>query len=187
MARVVIALVMMLACVVRAHDWPQLLGPARNGVYAGTNLLSTWPKEGPRALWRKDVGQGFSGPVSASNRVVLFHRVDNAERVECFEAASGRRLWSFDYPTTYRDDFGFDEGPRATPTISGNRVYTYGADGILHSVDFVTGQKLWSADCKREFGARKGFFGNCVFTPGRRRISIAGRGRLKGRHRGVRS
>jgi outer membrane protein assembly factor BamB len=159
MARIVIVLVMMLACAVRAHEWPGLLGPARNGVYTGTNLLSTWPKEGPPVLWRKDVGQGFSGPVSASNRVVLFHRVDDKERVECFEAASGRQIWSFDYPTTYRDDFGFDEGPRATPTISGNRVYTYGAEGILHCIDFATGQKLWSFDCKTEFGARKGFFG----------------------------
>jgi outer membrane protein assembly factor BamB len=162
MARVLVVLVMMLGHAVRAHDWPQLLGPARNGVYAGTNLLSMWPKEGPRVLWRKDVGQGFSGPVSASNRVVLFHRVADAERVECFEAASGKQLWSFDYPTAYRDDFGFDEGPRAIPTISRNRVYTYGAEGILHSVDFATGQKLWSVDCKTEFGARKGFFGIAV-------------------------
>jgi outer membrane protein assembly factor BamB len=159
MARVVVVLVMLLACAVRAHDWPQLLGPARNGVYAGTNLLSTWSKEGPRVLWRKDVGQGFSGPVSASNRVVLFHRVDDGERVECFDAASGKQIWNFDYPTAYRDDFGFDEGPRATPAISGNRVYTYGAEGILHCVDFATGQRLWSVDCKTQFGARKGFFG----------------------------
>jgi len=159
MARAVIALVMMLACAVGAHDWPQLLGPTRNGVYGGTNLLGTWPKEGPRVMWRKDVGQGFSGPVSASNRVVLFHRVDDAEKVECFEAASGTQLWSFASPTAYRDDFGFDEGPRATPTISGHRVYIYGAEGILHSINFATGQKLWSVDCKAEFGARKGFFG----------------------------
>jgi len=159
MARAIVVFVMMLACAVRAHDWPQLLGPARNGIYAGTNLLSTWPKEGPGVLWRKDVGQGFSGPISASNRVILLHRVDDKERVECFEAASGSQLWSFDYPTTYRDDFGFDEGPRATPTISGNRVYTYGAEGILHCIDFATGQKLWGVDCKTEFGARKGFFG----------------------------
>ncbi len=150
---------MMLACAVRAHDWPQLLGPGRNGVYIGTNLLSTWPKEGPRVLWRRDVGQGFSGPVGDSNRVVLFHRVDDTERVDCFEADSGRQIWSFAYPTSYRDDFGFDAGPRATPTISGHRVYTYGAEGILHSVDFATGRKLWSVDCKTEFGARKGFFG----------------------------
>ena len=142
-----------------AHDWPQLLGPARNGVYSGTNLLSTWPKEGPRVLWRKDVGQGFSGPVSASNRVVLFHRIEDKERVECFDAHSGKQLWAFDYPTAYRDDFGFDEGPRATPTISGNRVYTYGAEGMLHCIDFASGKKVWNVDCKAQFGAGKGFFG----------------------------
>ena len=161
MARVVIvlALVMLLACAARAHDWPQLLGPARNGVYTGTNLLRAWPKEGPQVIWRKDAGEGFSGPVGASNRVVLFHRIEDAERVECFEAASGRQLWSFAYPTAYRDDFGRGDGPRATPTISGNRVFTYGAEGILHCIDFDMGKKLWSVDCKAEFGARKGFFG----------------------------
>jgi outer membrane protein assembly factor BamB len=159
MARVVVLLVIMLACAVRAHDWPQLLGPARNGVYADTNLLGAWPKEGPRVLWRKDAGEAFSGPVSASNRVVLLHRINDAERVECFEAVSGTQLWSFAYPTAYRDDFGRGDGPRATPVISGNRVYTYGAEGILHSLDFASGQKLWSVDCKMEFGARKGFFG----------------------------
>src|SRR5688572_29238737 len=133
---------MVVACAGSAQDWPQLLGPTRNGVYAGTNLLSTWPKEGPSVLWRKDVGQGFSGPVSASNRVVLFHRVDDKERIECLDAQTGRTLWAFDYATAYRDDFGFDEGPRATPTISDNRVYTYGAEGMLHCVDFSTGKKL---------------------------------------------
>ena len=159
MARVVIALVTLMVWAAHAHDWPQLLGPGRNGIYAGTNLLSSWPKEGPRVLWRKDTGEGFSGPVGASNRVVLFHRIDDAERVECFEVASGRQLWSFAYPTAYRDDYGRGDGPRATPTISGNRVYTYGAEGILHAIDIGNGQKLWSVDCKTEFGARQGFFG----------------------------
>jgi outer membrane protein assembly factor BamB len=157
--RVLILLLMGLGCAGSAQDWPQLLGPTRNGVYAGSNLLSAWPKEGPRVVWRKDVGQGFSGPVSASNQVVLFHRVEDNERIECVDAQSGRTLWAFDYATAYRDDFGFDEGPRATPTISGNRVYTYGAEGMLHCVDFSTGKKLWNVDCKTEFGARKGFFG----------------------------
>src|SRR5688572_25656257 len=159
MARVVIALVTLIACAAHAHDWPQLLGPGRNGVYAGTNLLGTWPKEGPQVLWRNDAGEGFSGPVSASNRVVLFHRIDDPERVECFEAASGKQLWSFAYPTAYPDDFGRGDGPRATPMISGSRVYTYGAEGILHCIDFAAGKKLWSVDCKAELGARKGFFG----------------------------
>jgi outer membrane protein assembly factor BamB len=159
MVRVLTALVVTLASVAYAQEWPQLHGPARNSVYPSTNLLSTWPKEGPRVLWQKEVGQGFAGPVSASNRVVLFHRTNDSERVECFEASSGRQIWAFNYPAAYRDDFGFDEGPRATPTIFGNRVYTYGAEGALHCLDYANGKRLWSVDCKAQFGARKGFFG----------------------------
>src|SRR6266850_3404799 len=98
-----------------AQDWPQFLGPMRNGIYPGTNLAATWPKEGPPTLWKKEIGQGFSGPVVAAGKLVLFHRIDDKEIVECLEAATGKRTWRFDYPTSYRDDLGFDEGPRATP------------------------------------------------------------------------
>jgi outer membrane protein assembly factor BamB len=147
------------ACASRAKDWPQFLGPTRNGVYQGTNLAPTWPKEGPSTLWKKEIGQGFSGPIAALGKVILFHRIENKETVECFEAATGKRTWVFDYPTSYRDDFGFDEGPRATPTIASGRVYTYGAQGKLHCVDFDSGKRLWAVDAQKEFGAKKGFFG----------------------------
>src|SRR5688500_12348375 len=109
MVRIFAALVVMIASAAYAQDWPQLHGPARNGIFPGTNLLSAWPKDGPRVLWRKDVGQGFSGLVSASNCVVLFHRVEDQERIDCFEALSGKKIWGFEYPAAYRDDFGFDE------------------------------------------------------------------------------
>jgi outer membrane protein assembly factor BamB len=140
-------------------DWPQFLGPTRNGVYAGADLAENWPKDGPPIVWQKSIGQGFSGPVVAEHKLVLFNRVKDEETVECLDAKTGRQLWSFAYPTAYQDDFGFDEGPRATPSIAGGRVYTYGAEGILHCLDFATGKKLWSVDAKKDFGAAKGFFG----------------------------
>src|SRR5882672_1966618 len=99
----------------RATDWPQFLGPDRNGVYHGDDLADSWPKEGPANVWQKKVGQGFSGPAVAAGRLVLFHRIENKEVVECLDARDGKTVWHFDYPTAYRDDFGFDEGPRATP------------------------------------------------------------------------
>src|ERR1700720_3303275 len=129
----------LLAVAAQASDWPQFLGPTRNGIYAGLNLPATWPKEGPPQLWQKKVGQGFSGPVVASGKLVLFHRLNDKETVECLDAKTGKPIWSFDYRTAYRDDFGFDEGPRATPAIADDRVYTYGAEGALHCLDFVTG------------------------------------------------
>jgi outer membrane protein assembly factor BamB len=142
-----------------SSEWPQFLGPTRNGVYSGTNLADSWPKEGPPILWQKSVGQGFSGPVVANGKLILFHRLENREVVECLDAHTGKQLWLHDYPTAYRDDFGFDEGPRATPAIAEGWVYTFGAEGMLHCLDLDTGKKLWSVDAKGQFRAPKGFFG----------------------------
>src|SRR5437762_4469729 len=142
-----------------ASDWPQFLGPTRNGVYGGTALPEAWPKEGPPVVWQKKVGQGFSGPVVASGKLILFHRLEDKETVECFDGSTGKRHWSFDYPTGYHDDFGFDEGPRATPAIADGRVYTYGAEGALHCLDLASGKSLWTVDARTEFHAPKGFFG----------------------------
>ncbi len=137
-------------------DWPQFLGPERNGSYPGTLAgLSL----NSRPLWKKDVGAGFSSPVFAANKLILFHRSGNSEIVECLDAKTGARLWKFEYASNYRDDFGFDEGPRGTPAIAGGRVYTFGAEGVLHSLDLSSGKKLWRVDTHPKFGVKKGFFG----------------------------
>ncbi|MDH3584003.1 MAG: PQQ-like beta-propeller repeat protein, partial [Phycisphaerae bacterium] len=75
------------------------------------------------------------------------------------DAASGKTKWRFAYRTNYVDDFGFDNGPRAVPTISGGRVYTHGASGMLHCLDLATGKQLWSVDTVARFASGKGFFG----------------------------
>jgi outer membrane protein assembly factor BamB len=142
-----------------AVDWPQFLGPTRNSIYAGPPLAASWPKDGPPIVWQRKVDQGFSGPAVASGKLILFHRIEDKEAIECLDANTGKTLWTFDYPTTYRDDFGFDEGPRATPAISDDHVYTYGAQGVLTCLDLATGKKAWGLDAKKEFHAPKGFFG----------------------------
>ena len=140
-------------------DWPQFFGPDRNGVYDGPALSESWGTRGPTVVWRKGVGQGLSGPVVAGDRLVLFHRVNNREVVEAMDAATGKTLWQYGYPTAYRDDFGFDEGPRAVPVVAGGIVYTFGAEGQLHAVDLETGKRLWSEDTMRRFRVPKNFFG----------------------------
>ena len=142
-----------------AQDWPQFLGPARDGRYTGAPLAADWPDGGPRRLWSRPVGAGFAGPVVAGDRLILFHRVGGAEVVEALDAATGGVLWRYDYPTTYRDDFGFDEGPRSVPVVHGGRVYTFGAQGRLHAVDVETGAGVWQVDTHARYGVRKGFFG----------------------------
>ncbi|MDA1093877.1 MAG: PQQ-like beta-propeller repeat protein [Acidobacteria bacterium] len=145
--------------VVTAQDWPQLLGPTRNGAYSGVSLSETWPEGGPTRLWERPVGAGFAGPAVVGDRVILFHRVGGDEVVEALAAESGETVWRYAYPTTYRDDFGFDEGPRSVPVVADGRVHTYGAQGQLHTVDLATGAALWHVDTHARYAVRKGFFG----------------------------
>jgi len=140
-------------------DWPQFLGPTRNGVYPGIDLADAWPAAGPRALWKKDIGQGFAGPVVSAGRLVLFHRLEDRETVDCLDARTGDRLWRADYPTHYQDDFGFDEGPRATPAIVDGKIYTFGAEGMLNCWGLADGKNFWRVDTRQQFTAPKGFFG----------------------------
>lgn len=142
-----------------AQDWPQILGPNRNGIYTGPEIVPSFPRSGPPALWKRDVGAGFAGPAVVGDRLILFHRVKNRETVEAMDANTGKTIWTFDYPTSYRDDFGFDEGPRAVPVIAGERVFTHGADGMLHGIDLASGKMLWSVDTRKVFDAPKGYFG----------------------------
>ena len=142
-----------------AQDWPQILGPGRNGIYTGAPIVASFPRTGPPLVWQRDVGAGFAGPAVAAGKLALFHRVNNRETVEAMDAVTGKTLWSFDYPTSYRDDFGFDEGPRAVPVIAGGRVFTHGADGWLHGLEMASGRKLWSVDTRRVFDAPKAYFG----------------------------
>ena len=103
--------------------------------------------------------QGFSGPVVVQGRVILFHRIGNEEIVDAIDARTGAAQWRYAYPTTYRDDFGFDEGPRAVPVVADGIVYTFGAEGQLHAIDLAKGTRLWSDDTMQRFDVPKGFFG----------------------------
>ena len=146
------------AWVVCADDWPDFRGPSRDGSSA-EHLTGTLPPDGPELVWERAVGAGFSNPVVSNGRLILFHRQGGSEVVEALEAESGNPIWKYESPTSYRDDFGFDEGPRASPVIAGGQVYVFGAQGILSCLRFSTGKKIWSLDTHREFGVRKGFFG----------------------------
>ena len=147
-----------LAFSARANDWPQFLGPDRNGT-SGESLSIAWSANSPKVLWKKPVGAGFAGPTVVSNTVILFHRRGEGEILEAFDAQNGNSKWQNDVPTAYRDDFGFDEGPRAVPVVAQNRVYTFGAEGQLHALDLADGKRVWSVDTARRFGVPKGFFG----------------------------
>jgi outer membrane protein assembly factor BamB len=166
-----------------AADWPQILGPSRDGVYAGPSLADSWPASGPRKVWQKTVGQGLAGPAVAGDRLILFHRIGDEEIVDALDARTGEARWRYAYRTAYRDDFGFDEGPRAVPVVASGKVYTFGAEGQLSALDLATGKRLWNVDTRTRFGVRKGFFGAAgspLVEDGRVIANVGGKDGAKG-------
>jgi len=152
-------LTLLAAAPLAAADWPDFRGPNRNGVYPDSDIASTFPAGGPPLLWERQIGAGFANPVVSNERLILFHRRGDKEIVEALDAASGAPQWHFDYPTRYHDDFGFDEGPRASPVVVAGQVYTFGAEGTLTCLSFATGAKIWQRNVNEEFSVDKGFFG----------------------------
>ena len=151
-------LLLLICPLLAAEDWPQFLGTRRDGTYKGKALLK-WREVGPKKLWKMDIGAGFAGPVISKGKLILFHRISNQETLECIEADTGKPIWKASYVADYVDDFRFDNGPRAVPTISGNRVFTHGANGMIHAWDLKTGRALWKVNGKTKYKASKGFFG----------------------------
>lgn len=140
-----------------AGDWPQYLGPSRNGFYPDADFA--WNGGTLQTVWTAKTGAGFAGPVAAAGRVYLFHRTGSNEVLESLDAKTGKAVWKSEYPTGYRDDFGFDEGPRAVPCLADGRVYTYGAEGTLTATDAATGKRVWQRAAMKDFAAPKGYFG----------------------------
>ena len=144
----------------RAGEWPQVLGPDRNGVAAADERLAEqWPAGGPPVVWQRDVGSGYAGVAVAGDRAVLFHRVGGREIVEALDAATGKSLWSDGHPTRFAPQVGGGDGPLCTPVIHAGKVIAFGAQGMLACLDLATGKRLWQRDTHREFGAQEGYFG----------------------------
>jgi outer membrane protein assembly factor BamB len=142
-----------------AGDWPQILGPQRNGTAIGEKIVDRLPSDGPPVVWNKSVGEGFAGVAVAHNRVILFHRVDEQERVEALDPLSGENLWTTNFEAVYAGGVAPDRGPRCVPLISGNRVFLLGAAGNLHCVSLDKGEPLWSRSLAADYKAQEGYFG----------------------------
>lgn len=145
-------------------DWPNFLGPTHDGVSTETCVLSHFEqpipdRPHPQLVWSIEKGESYSAPSIKDKKLILFHRMNNNEIVECLDAENGELYWTYSYPTTYRDKFNYLNGPRATPSISENRVYTLGAQGMLHCFDLNTGHLYWQRNLARTFEADEDFFG----------------------------
>lgn len=152
-----LGVVLLAAACARADDWPQWLGPTRDGV--STAKVAPW-KDAPAAAWKTAVGEGHSSPVVADGRVFLHHKVKgkDEEEVAAWDAGTGAELWRQAYPRApFKSPFGV--GPRATPAVDGPRLYTHGVTGLLTCWEAATGKRLWQVDTLAAFKAPNLLFG----------------------------
>lgn len=131
-----------------AHDWPQWRGPQRDGKSLETGLLKTWPQEGPRILWRAPLGEGYSGIAIANGLGYTMYDEGNDEYLVCFDAKSGQRRWRVRTDKKFRNSWG--NGPRVTPLIESEMVYTLSAHAKLYALDAKTGAHVWQHDLVRK-------------------------------------
>ncbi len=143
----------------QGHDWPCFLGEHHDSKSAEVGLQVPWPAEGPKLLWQRRLATGYGMPVIARGRLFLFDRVENEARLQCWQSETAQPLWEFRYPTDYEDQYGYDNGPRCSPVVDDDRVYIFGAEGMLHCLRVVDGTLIWKADTARDFGVVQNFFG----------------------------
>jgi outer membrane protein assembly factor BamB len=140
-----------------AADWPQWLGPTRDGVSA--EKVAPW-KEAPKVLWRQPVGEGNASPIVAAGRIYLHSKVKgkDEEEVLALNAADGKEVWRKTYArAAFRSAYG--NGPRATPAFADGKLYTYGITGVLTCWDAAKGDQLWQVDALKKFAAPNIRFG----------------------------
>lgn len=141
------------------EDWPQFLGPRGNGTSAFNEIALPWPESGPPIVWHVQMGEGYGSPAVSLGRIVLFDRIGKQARLRCLNAETGELLWEVSDPTDYRDTFGYDGGPRCCPVISGDRVLTFNADGLLTCRRLADGQRLWHVNTTEHYHVVQNFFG----------------------------
>lgn len=140
-------------------DWPSFLGPNRNSSSAETGLRFNWSEDTPATVWSRRFGTGYGIGSLAAGRYFHFDRHRNEARLRAFHAETGQQLWEFSYPTDYEDMFGFDNGPRSSPVVDGDRVYIHGVEGMLYCLNAKTGEQIWEVNTAKKFGVIQNFFG----------------------------
>ncbi|MFQ5492074.1 MAG: PQQ-binding-like beta-propeller repeat protein [Phycisphaerae bacterium] len=143
-------------------QWKQFGGPGQAFKADGGKLASDWPDQGPPTIWRRELGEGYSGILADSGRLFTMYRAEDKERIVSLDAATGKTLWEHGYDAEPREGHGkkYGIGPRATPLLTGGRLYTIGMAGLMHCLDATDGKVLWSHDLAKEFGANALFGGH---------------------------
>ena len=159
-----------------AEDWPGWMGARRDSVVRETGLLRSIPESGLKTLWRVPMAGGYAGPAVADGRVLVTDyvvksgkntnnsgsrdKIEGTERVLCLEESTGKELWKHSYDRAYNISYG--NGPRATPTIDGDRVYTLGAEGDLLCLSLADGRVIWSKQLAETYKTETPIWGHAA-------------------------
>ena len=168
-----------------ADDWPQWRGAGRLAVWHEDGIVDRFPDDGLKVTWRAPVRSGFAGPAVADGRVFVLdwqedpesRTLDGTERLVALDEETGEVLWTHEWGTTYRMLQGsYAVGPRATPTVDGDRVYALGATGMLHCLDVETGELLWQKSYIEDYDTSVATWGiaSAPLVDGERLIAIVG-------------
>ena len=159
MKRLAALALLLLAGPLLAADWPQWLGPTRDG--RSPETIKPWGKAGPKTLWKQPVGPGHSSPIIVGGIAYLHAMVPGkqAEALHAFDAKTGKTLWTTEYPRAKFSSL-FGDGPQATPAFAGGKVFAFGVTGLLTAFDAKKGGKLWQVDTEKDFKVKRLGFGS---------------------------
>ena len=144
-------LLLLFALTTTAADWPQWRGPNRDGISTETGLLTSWPKSGPPVIWKTTgLGVGYSSLAIVNGRFYTQGQRAKQQFVSAFDVKTGKKIWETQTSRDYRDDRG--DGPRGTPTIDGDRLYSMTGDGVLACLEVATGKVVWSQNLAQKYG-----------------------------------
>ena len=146
----------------REFAWPRWGGPAGNFHVDSGELADSWPRGGPRILWSRPLGQGYSGIVYDRGVLFTIYRDDGEDVVVALRGDNGATIWEYRYPfRSYPEsDLQYGSGPNATPLVLEDRIVTLGFDGTLHALELRTGRPLWSLNFVSDLGGQVLDFGN---------------------------
>ena len=132
-------------------DWPRFRGPQQSGVSVETGLLRSWPESGPKVLWKKPIGSGFSTVAVVGEALYTMAVEGESEMAYRLRASDGEVVWRTPLGPVFPEVFG--DGPRSTPTVEGDAVYVLSATGRLHALKTKNGSRLWEMDLVKELGS----------------------------------
>ena len=180
--RTVLCLSLAAASALHAEDWPQWRGGGRAGVWHETGIVGKFPESGLKVAWRTPLHGGYSGPAVAAGRVFVTdfaptEKKAGIERALCLDEKTGKILWSTEWQADYAG-ISYETGPRATPTVDGERVYVMGGRGIMNCLEAKTGKVIWKKDFVADYGLKPPVWGtaSAPLVDGPRVICVAGAG-----------